>query len=83
MLLTEATPSCYHLPTAIRAGRHPRQVIEALIDATKASRGLTPQEQAEFVDPIETIPALDEAGAFAEYDAQQIEDQQLVMKRKS
>ena len=60
-----------------------RQIIEPPFNPAEHILALTPDEQADFIDPVEIVLAHIDAEAFAEYDAEHIEEQRLAIKNYS
>jgi hypothetical protein len=57
-----------------------RKTIEPPLNPAEHILALTPDELAEFIDPAEMVLGHIDAEAFAEYDAEHIEEQRLAMK---
>ena len=60
-----------------------RQIIEPPLNPAEHILALTPDEQADFIDPVEMVLAHIDADAFAEYDAEHIEEQRLAMENNT
>ena len=60
-----------------------RQIIEPPLNPPEHILALTPDEQADFIDPVEMVLGHIDAEAFAEYDAEHIEEMRLAMKNNT
>ena len=60
-----------------------RQTIEPPLNPAEHILALTPDEQADFIDPVEMVLAHIDADAFAEYDAEHIEEKRLAMENNT
>jgi hypothetical protein len=57
-----------------------RQIIEPPLNPAEHILALTPDKQADFIDPVEMVLGHIDAEAFAEYDTEHIEEMRFAMK---